>query len=520
MITVTKPTWRWSDFNHNTFPYITKHLEKCGRTCYRSEDRITDDSADRFVEKICRSQHESVLEHATLTAHVKCSRACSHQLVRHRLAAYCLSGETVLRSFGSQKRWSMKQLYDWSKDPKRKGCLKLIRLRSVDRNGLLVPGEIKSIVSSGKQKVFKVTTKFGRELKSTLKHRFMTPGGWKRLGDLKTGDKVMANGVPSYKNPEWLWEMYRERNMSRPEVAKLAGVSDAWIGKWVKHFEIQKDYSEYARHNRKPGRGVPGMHSTGARKVISERMSGENNHRWKGDAVGIGGGHVRCNKLFEATECETCDSLNNLERHHVDKDPRNNNPANIMILCSKCHSHWHRGQGTFSVFSDTIVSIEEAGEEATFDIEMKGVNHNFVANGMVVHNSQESMRFCNYKTRGLQVICPPSIGVPPGEYDYTSSDTLALLSALQRDWVESQERAYREYLRLIADGIPPEDARFSLPIATKTELAVTLNLRMWRHVVRERALNPKAQLEIRGIFTSIYEDLVERLPAVFRDLKT
>jgi thymidylate synthase (FAD) len=97
--------------------------------------------------------------------------------------------------------------------------------------------------------------------------------------------------------------------------------------------------------------------------------------------------------------------------------------------------------------------------------------------------------------------------------------SLIPLSALQRDWVEGQEQAYREYLRLINEGIPPEDARFSLPIATKTELAVTLNLRMWRHVIRDRAINPKAQWEIRGIFSSIYEDLVENLPAVFRDLK-
>jgi len=226
MITVVEPTWRWSDLALATFPDLTAHLEKCGKTCYKSEKSITDDSADKFVEKICRSQHESVLEHATLTAHIQCSRACSHQLVRHRLAAY----------------------------------------------------------------------------------------------------------------------------------------------------------------------------------------------------------------------------------------------------------------------------------------------------------SQESMRFCNYGKRGLQVICPPSIGIEPGEYDWVASDvlhtSLAPLTIRQCNWVCGREKAYREYLDLLAGGIPPEDARFSLPIATKTELAVTLNLRMWRHVIKDRALNPKAQWEIRGIFSGIYEDLVKRLPAVFCDLKT
>jgi thymidylate synthase (FAD) len=222
MITIVEPTWRWSDFSNSTFPDITKHLEECGRKCYRSEDRITEGSAEKFVEKICRIQHESVLEHATLTAFIQCSRACSHQLVRHRLAAY----------------------------------------------------------------------------------------------------------------------------------------------------------------------------------------------------------------------------------------------------------------------------------------------------------SQESMRFCNYGKRGLQVICPPSIGIEPGRYYATTSrmPSLIPLNTRQRYWVSNREQVYQEYLELLDVGVPPEDARFSLPIATKTELAVTLNLRMWRHVIRDRALNPKAQWEIRGIFNGIYESLKEKLPAVFGDL--
>ena len=32
--------------------YILKHLERCGRTCYKSEDKITEDSASKFVSMI------------------------------------------------------------------------------------------------------------------------------------------------------------------------------------------------------------------------------------------------------------------------------------------------------------------------------------------------------------------------------------------------------------------------------------------------------------------------------------
>ncbi len=45
---------------------IKKHIERCGRTCYKSEDKITDTSAEQFVAGILTSGHESVIEHANL----------------------------------------------------------------------------------------------------------------------------------------------------------------------------------------------------------------------------------------------------------------------------------------------------------------------------------------------------------------------------------------------------------------------------------------------------------------------
>lgn len=67
---------------------MLKHLERCGRTCYKSEDKITDDSAARFVRAIIKNGHESVLEHASITVRFVCDRGVSHELVRHRLASY------------------------------------------------------------------------------------------------------------------------------------------------------------------------------------------------------------------------------------------------------------------------------------------------------------------------------------------------------------------------------------------------------------------------------------------------
>ena len=88
MITIVKPNYYWPETTLAAFPRMVEHLERCGRICYKSEDLITEDSANKFVERICRNRHESVLEHCVATAIIVCSRACSHQLVRHRIAAY------------------------------------------------------------------------------------------------------------------------------------------------------------------------------------------------------------------------------------------------------------------------------------------------------------------------------------------------------------------------------------------------------------------------------------------------
>lgn len=67
---------------------ILQHLELAGKVCWKSESGIKDDSCEIFLKTIIDKAHESVLEHYSLTVRFVCSRGCSHQLVRHRIAAY------------------------------------------------------------------------------------------------------------------------------------------------------------------------------------------------------------------------------------------------------------------------------------------------------------------------------------------------------------------------------------------------------------------------------------------------
>lgn len=67
---------------------VLKHLEMCGRNCYKSEGLIKENSAEKFIKAIINSGHESVLEHYSITVRLVTSRAVSHQLVRHRLSSF------------------------------------------------------------------------------------------------------------------------------------------------------------------------------------------------------------------------------------------------------------------------------------------------------------------------------------------------------------------------------------------------------------------------------------------------
>lgn len=67
---------------------MLKFLERCGRTCYKSEGAIGEGSAEKLISNILKRGHESVIEHFNITVKFICDRGVSHEIVRHRLASY------------------------------------------------------------------------------------------------------------------------------------------------------------------------------------------------------------------------------------------------------------------------------------------------------------------------------------------------------------------------------------------------------------------------------------------------
>ncbi len=67
---------------------ILKKLEKSGRTCYKSEENITEQSSEKMIKFLIQKGHESVLEHEKITIRIICDRGITHEIVRHRIASY------------------------------------------------------------------------------------------------------------------------------------------------------------------------------------------------------------------------------------------------------------------------------------------------------------------------------------------------------------------------------------------------------------------------------------------------
>lgn len=67
-----------------------KRIERVARTCYKSEDKITEDgeSAKKIVANLIRNGHEAMLEHVDITVCFTTDRGISHEIVRHRLCSF------------------------------------------------------------------------------------------------------------------------------------------------------------------------------------------------------------------------------------------------------------------------------------------------------------------------------------------------------------------------------------------------------------------------------------------------
>ena len=136
----------------------------------------------------------------------------------------------------------------------------------------------------------------------------------------------------------------------------------------------------------------------------------------------------------------------------------------------------------------------------------RGVTHELVRHRIASY-SQESTRFCDY-----------SAGKFGGELTFIKPCFWAEDDENFQLWKSTMAQLEKNYLAMRANGAKPEEARSILPNSLKTEIFVTMNLRELRHFLKLRTAKA-AHPQMREVALKIYKILVEKLPAIFDDIK-
>lgn len=500
---------------------IKKHIERCARVSYKSEDKITDTSYEKFVNMLESRGHDRPLEfgtvyldiptknlkpgleyikavgkyalnpwsikedfdghayistnyrvikdnhwesdlqylcqptehhHARYTVHMILDRGVMDEFRTHvglshlaESTRYCVSGDTLLKYKNPRNHYTIRELWE-DKQNKNKLSQILIEVLNID-TGILEYSKIKNIFNNGTRKVYKITTELGYSLKCTSDHQIYTPNDWKSLSELKIGDKIYVNGIegPIYQNKDWLEYHYLKLNKTFVDIGKEFGINVSTLKNWAKKLGIPNKGTGYFNMGCTPW-------NKGKTEFDDERVAKQANalktyhHDGNSTEKILKEDTSRYQKYIKSS-CEICGATKDLEVHHKDKNHSNNNPNNLMTVCSSCHQKVHN-QSLTSLYGDKIIAITELEkEEEVFDLEIENY-HNYVANGIIVHN-------CNYSKdkfgNELTFIQPC--------WDIRGSN-----------YIDFLQHAEWGYFRMLKNGWTPQQARSVLPLGIKSEL--------------------------------------------------
>lgn len=477
---------------------ILKHLEMCGRVCYKSEQKIAEGSAEKFLANIIKRGHEAVLEHYSFTVRFVCDRGVSHEIVRHRLASYCqesqrycVAGNMFLNTSNPHVKMTVKDLFE-NKVNSKNGAWKRMSLRQYnEETGELQYAHVNDIFSMGEKDCLSIKTRLGYEIICTPDHMIMSDGKYVLAGDFKVGDKVMVNGTEKlYTNRDWLYTQNITLNKTFAEISREFGFNVSTLKKWGRIHGLPKKGRGYYQVGRTPwNKGVQDerqvnalrqYHHCGRRK---DKILKENTCRYQ---------------KRKKDYCEICGASSGLDVHHIDENHSNNFPDNLITLCVSCHGRVH-SKNLLVGHLDEIVSISYVGKVEVYDISMKSDFHNFVANGVVVHN-------CNYSKDQFN-----------GDVTFIKPLFFDENTPVYRIWERSCKNAETAYFDLLNEGCTPQEARTVLPNSVKTGLVMTANVREWRHFLKLRT-SMAAHPSMRQLANKLLDICQLNIPVLFDDI--
>jgi thymidylate synthase (FAD) len=485
--------------------------------------------------------HWGPLEHPSITfsvagyVHNVMVQARTHRI---GVSFDCLASESkiTVKENNKIKTKTISELYEWYEQGK---ILPLVRNLNEER-GYFEYAKIGKVFKNREKDLYLVTLDDGKQLKCSMDHRIFTDKGWQRLKELSVGDKVACNGVDvssiedarqKYTNPIWLSSELKSKTPK--QISLELGVSYQVIKKYAYQFGlswiIKKD------HNK--GRTLDTSHFTEDQRKLRRENAIKNIS--KAHEMRIKHGHPS-RKHSDNTEdrvynwqkynrkkildhhgriCSNCGTTTKLHCHHKTSIKKDISQAykieNYEVLCSSCHNKEHKSLKTHFV---SISSIEFLRTDITYDIEVDGKYHNFVCDGIVVHNCQ-SQRYTG--KRVLKVasgeIPPEDVFYvrPPGfyvnrtgkKYDWTQNDYDNEMKAI----IEGCKRYAEKYEK----GMCEEHIRDYLPQAIRQNFVVSFNLRSVLHFMDLRS-KMDAQLEIQAMCEQLTSPLSMWAPNVWK----
>jgi thymidylate synthase (FAD) len=468
---------------------------------------------------------------------------------------YKLPIEEIARRFEPTRN---SQRPDKQRNPHfRRDRIRSMRLRQINEDDLRIGHtRIVSVYRNGTKPVFRMTLADGKHIESTADHRFLFADGWHTLKEATglhlSGSRAVWNADDSYlyvngttelvwaKHQEaaWLNEQYNVLNRKIADIAEECGVSYHTVRKWLRLHHLQ---------HRTGGRTHPAWNEgktyrLGSRKPSAAWLEGNRKSRsgpasnfWKGGISTEREGIARwttqvAHKVHRINgwTCQLCRTrAGELHCHHVvpvwaDRTLAREQ-SNLTTLCGHCH---HKVQGRELEYVEQLggppvrtewrkrprvpwnklevaklvrlETIEYVGEKPTYDLEVEGPHHNFIANGIVTHNSvnEYSARYSIVQDRfyrpSVENIRRQSAANRQGGTEPVDVGTAEeFLSFLQ-----STEDHYAEYQQLLDKGVTRELARIGLPVSAYTEWYWKCDLHNIFHFLSLR-MDEHAQQEIR-----------------------
>lgn len=464
------------------------------------------DTAPRLLRYLLTHKHVSPFEMANMCVEIDTTRAISAQILRHRsfsFQEFCLAGNaciTISTKEGATQRLTIEDLYcKWGSS-----SFKARYARSYDlKTERFITAPILSVYQSGEKEVYRYTIKTpcsSKTIDCTREHRVLTKEkGFvtfeeaynQRLSIALNGQE--ASPLP-YQDPEVL---QASAWMGSTAFAELHGIKDVTARKWFKKYGIIP-----AKPNNAPASGLD----------ISFEAKKTSFMKW-----------ARINLLQQA--CAFCGhdgSLSRLELSHIIAHDGNEtlcfDENNLQTLCASCHRKyditdqqkqygWTLGM---TAKWGTITTEEYIDTQMTYDIEMDHPTHNFVANGVVVHNSQ---RYADTNELGSAVI--PHLRRQDQKNRQNSIDDLSpdLVANYYRRISELYENSEHLYREMVSNGVAKECARSILPLSTQTRLFMNGTIRSWIHYLDLRCSNG-TQLEHQQIAREVKQIFCKQFPII------